>query len=116
LEFATRTYTHIAQPWPVGLTAVRQSSDTRRRAPAESRLKSASTPTAGGGGRSQLASILANVVRVPAMKPNLLGLRPLRYLTSAIRTLPTENSGIPFVNSSTLFLTQSAASSLEARA
>ena len=40
----------------------------------------------------------------------------LSYLTSAIRALPTMTSGIPLVNSRTLFLTQSAAFSLEANA
>ena len=38
------------------------------------------------------------------------------YLTSAIRALPIMTSGIPLVNSRTLFLTQSAAFSLEANA
>ena len=36
----------------------------------------------------------------------------LCYLTSAIRASPTITSGIPLVNSRTLFLTQSAAFSL----
>ena len=40
----------------------------------------------------------------------------LCYLTSAIRALPTMTSGIPLVYSRTLFLTQSAACSLEANA
>ena len=38
------------------------------------------------------------------------------YLTSAIRALPTMTSGIPLVNSRTLFLTQSAAFSFETSA
>ena len=40
----------------------------------------------------------------------------LCYLTSAIRASPTMTCGIPLVNSRTLFLTQSAAFSLEASA
>ena len=40
----------------------------------------------------------------------------LYYSASAIRALPTMTSGIPLVNSRTLFLTQSAAFSLEANA
>jgi hypothetical protein len=61
-----------------------------------------------GKARSRLASILVNVVRVQAMPACLPDVHSLRYLTSAIRTSPTMTSGIPFVNSRTLFLTQSA--------
>ena len=65
---------------------------------------------------SRLVSPLASVARALAITERLPGLRPPRYLASAIRTWPTMTSGIPFVNSRTLFLTQSAAFSFEASA
>ena len=38
-------------------------------------------------------------LRALAIAERLPGLRPLRYLASALRTWPTMTSGIPFVNS-----------------